>query len=107
MSSRKPTMKDVAERAGVSVTAVSYALRRQPGIPEETAERIRTIAAQIGYTTHPFVSALMKEIRAGRKMMAPPVIAYVSSYSRRSYWMASAVQAGYFEGARARCEELG
>jgi len=100
-------MKDVAERAGVSITAVSYALRGQPGIPEETAERIRTIATQIGYTKHPFVSALMQNIRAGRKMMAPPVIAYVSSYARRSYWITSAVQRGYFEGARARCEELG
>lgn len=107
MTTRKPTMKDVAARAGVCVMTVSYALRGHSSISKKTTERVRQIAAEMGYTPHPFVSALIKEIRAGRKMKAPPVIAYVSSYAERSYWITNPVQGLYYRGAKARCEELG
>lgn len=104
MSSRKPTMKDVAAQAGVSAMAVSYALRGHPSIPKKTTERIRAIAAQLGYKPHPLVSILIKEIRAGRKVMAPPVIGYITSFAGRSY---SGRANDYYSGVKARCEELG
>ena len=34
------TIKDVAARAGVSVTTVSKILNRRPGISEETTQRV-------------------------------------------------------------------
>lgn len=103
----KPTMRDVAAKAGVSVMTVSYALRGHPHTSKETTERIRKIAAEMGYRLHPLVSVLNREIRASRKIKAPPVIAYVSSYADASTWLKNPVQGQYFLGAQQRCEELG
>jgi DNA-binding LacI/PurR family transcriptional regulator len=43
------SIKDLARMAGVSHSTVSRALRGHPGIPEQTTERIRRIAAEAGY----------------------------------------------------------
>lgn len=105
---KKASMKDVAEAAGVSVMTVSYALRYHPRISKETAERVRAVASAMGYAPHPLVSALISEIRSRREMKAPPTIAYISLYANRDAWWTNySVQRPYYEGARARCEELG
>ena len=44
------TLKDVAQKAGVAVSTVSYALNNDPRIPEDTKQRIMSIAQEIGYT---------------------------------------------------------
>ena len=48
-SVKRPTINDIAERAGVSIGAVSYALNGLPGVSEETRQRILRIAAEIGW----------------------------------------------------------
>lgn len=47
---KKPTIKTIAEIAGVSHVAVSRALRGCSDISAETTKRIREIAQEIGYT---------------------------------------------------------
>lgn len=44
-----PTIRDIAKAANVSPATVSKALGHAGDINEETAERVRTIAAQMGY----------------------------------------------------------
>ncbi|MFI6478104.1 LacI family DNA-binding transcriptional regulator [Nonomuraea sp. NPDC050663] len=46
---KRPTIADIARRAGVSKGAVSYALNGQPGVSEATRARVRAIAAEIGW----------------------------------------------------------
>jgi DNA-binding LacI/PurR family transcriptional regulator len=46
---RRATIRDIAERAGVSKGAVSYALNGQPGVSDETRERILSIAREVGW----------------------------------------------------------
>ena len=46
---RRPTMEDVALRAGVSRALVSIVFRDQPGAGEQTRARVRAAAAEIGY----------------------------------------------------------
>jgi DNA-binding LacI/PurR family transcriptional regulator len=43
------TIRDIAERAGVSKGAVSYALNGRPGVSDGTRERIVTIANELGW----------------------------------------------------------
>jgi DNA-binding LacI/PurR family transcriptional regulator len=47
----RPTIADIAERAGVTKAAVSFALNGQPGVSAETRARIIAIADEIGW--HP------------------------------------------------------
>lgn len=46
---RRVTIKEIAERAGVSTGAVSYALNNKPGISDTTRERILAIAEELGW----------------------------------------------------------
>ena len=43
------TIRDIAERAGVSKGAVSYALNGRPGVSDDTRVRIRSIADELGW----------------------------------------------------------
>jgi DNA-binding LacI/PurR family transcriptional regulator len=46
---RRPTIAEIAARAGVSIGAVSYALNGRPGVSPETRRRIIDIANQLGW----------------------------------------------------------
>ena len=52
------SMKDIAQRCGVSVATVSKALNGQPDIGEETRRRIETAAREMGYMTNAAARAL-------------------------------------------------
>lgn len=47
--SGRPTIIDVAERAGVSKSTVSLVLQNSPTVREETREQVRAAMAEIGY----------------------------------------------------------
>lgn len=55
---RRPTIIDVAARAGVSKSLVSLALRDAPGVGAQTRERILQVADEIGYRPHVLARAL-------------------------------------------------
>jgi LacI family transcriptional regulator len=57
----RPTIKQIAEETGLSVTAVSYALRGERVSPA-TIERVQAVADRLGYTADPVARAL----RGGR-----------------------------------------
>jgi len=54
-TNRRPTIDDVAARAGVSSAAVSFAMNDRPGVGEETRQRIRAAAEELGW--HPSAHA--------------------------------------------------
>jgi LacI family transcriptional regulator len=66
----RPRLSDVARAAGVHTTTVSRALRGSEGVGEETAERIRRVAADLGYLPHPAATSL----RTGRSRMIGVVV---------------------------------
>ncbi|MBE2318835.1 LacI family DNA-binding transcriptional regulator [Solirubrobacter sp. CPCC 204708] len=49
MTRRRPTIADVARRAGVSAAAVSFAVNDRPGVSPETRERILAAARELGW----------------------------------------------------------
>ena len=56
--SRKPGLAEVAERAGVSVATVSRALSQPAMLQQETLERVRAAARDLGYTPNRKARAL-------------------------------------------------
>lgn len=54
---RRVTIRDVAEATGLSQAAVSYAMRGLQ-VSEETQERVRRAAAELGYEANPVARAL-------------------------------------------------
>jgi DNA-binding LacI/PurR family transcriptional regulator len=59
MASRKAVrIDDVAREAGVSITTVSHALSGKGRLPAETRERVKQVAAQLGYAPNPAARSL-------------------------------------------------
>ncbi len=58
MASNRPTIKDIAGVAGVSVATVSRALRDLPYVAPETRRRVAEVAAELQYEAHPQASRL-------------------------------------------------
>jgi DNA-binding LacI/PurR family transcriptional regulator len=58
---RRATISDIAQRAGVSKGAVSYALNDRPGVSDGTRERIRLIARELGWYPNRAARALSAE----------------------------------------------
>ncbi|WP_229903471.1 LacI family DNA-binding transcriptional regulator, partial [Streptomyces spiralis] len=46
---QRPTLEDVARRAGVSKSTVSRVINGEPRVREAVAERIREAVAELGY----------------------------------------------------------
>ncbi|MEV4740287.1 LacI family DNA-binding transcriptional regulator [Streptomyces sp. NPDC049555] len=61
LPARRPTMKDVARRAGVSESAVSFALNGRPGVSAATRERVLRVAQQLGWRPSTAARALSGE----------------------------------------------
>jgi DNA-binding LacI/PurR family transcriptional regulator len=61
---KRPTIADIARRAGVTKAAVSFALNGQPGVSSATRERILAIADEIGFQPNSAARAL-SDGRAG------------------------------------------
>ncbi|RPF45091.1 regulatory LacI family protein [Streptomyces sp. Ag109_G2-6] len=58
---RRPTIKDIARQAGVSESAVSFALNGKPGVSEDTRARIRGVAQELGWQPNSAARALSGE----------------------------------------------
>jgi alanine racemase len=54
----RPTIKDIAERAGVSKTTVSFALNAPSRISDETYRRVMAIVSEMGYVPDPVARTL-------------------------------------------------
>jgi LacI family transcriptional regulator len=96
------TIRQIAEKAGVSKSTVSLALRQDPSCSSKTIERIAKIADQMGYQPNPLVTANMAAMRTGRQKNVRAILAYFyDQYQGLPYSLSS------FRGASERATELG
>jgi DNA-binding LacI/PurR family transcriptional regulator len=71
---RRPTIDDVAARAGVSSAAVSFAMNGRPGVGEATRQRILAAAEELGWRPSAHARALTEaRARAIGLLLARPV----------------------------------
>jgi LacI family transcriptional regulator len=101
------TMADVARRLGVHVSTVSRALRQSAGVSAELSQRVRQVAADLGYRPNPLVAALIRSRRNPHRQKFHASLGYLTprwpagehAY-RRDYQL-------LLEGARARADGFG
>lgn len=100
----KPTLKIVAERAGVSVSAASLALRGQGQLSPKTVARIREAAEELGYLPNPVVASLAsRRFRQNRQFEGTPVVVLdCAGFSQRRPHVSQ-----YAETLRQTASELG
>lgn len=64
-------IEEVAGRAGVAVSTVSRALRDLPGVSSGTRDRIKAIAAEVGYVASPSASRLATGVTGTVAVVVP------------------------------------
>ena len=105
------TLADVARAAGLSMGGTSYALRGHPSIPVLTVERVRRLAAEIGYKPDLRISSLMATIRRSRPLTSRETIAFVwINTPKRTDKLPVHLQhyvRVILQGAKQRADELG
>lgn len=107
MKSPFVSQREIAVAAGVSVSAVSLALRNHPKVSPKVRARIQAIARRMGYHADPKISTLMEHLRASRIKRAPSKLAVLipelTPAQLRSYHPIMEMLAG----ARELAEEAG
>ncbi len=61
MKQRRTSLKDLAQRLGVSIATVSRALRNSHEVGDEMKQRIQALAKEMNYRPNPFAQSLRKE----------------------------------------------
>ena len=78
-TSQRPRIADVAREAGVSKTAVSFAFNRPDRLAPETAQRIRDVAASMGYRPDPVARTLSQRRTQTIGVLTPQALSVVFS----------------------------
>jgi LacI family transcriptional regulator len=107
MTSSKVTLRDIAEKTGVTRMAVSLALRGKSGVSDATRRKVLKVAKELGYEPDPEVAKLMTRIRSRTPADAKACLALLTSGPEREAWKRSVTERKYVEGARARAREYG
>ncbi len=94
----RPRIADVARAAGVSKTAVSFAFNSPDRLAPETAERIRDVADQLGYTPHPVARMLTQRRTQAIGVLTPQALSVIFS---------NPFFGAFSEGVAGAAEELG
>ena len=103
----RTTLKHIAQHTGLSVAAVSMALRDHVSLPAATIARVKRAAAKLRYTPDPAGSALAAHRQRVRVHRDFSVIALVSNWARSDDWMRRESAQRLIAGASARARTYG
>jgi len=103
---RRPTLVDIAKKAGVSVMTVSYALRNQPQTAASTREHVMKVARELGYVPDPEISRMMNYLRANKGVRYQSTLALLNSHPTRAAFHYPFMDR-LVRGAADRAKELG
>lgn len=80
------TQLDIARKAGVGRSTVSFALRNHPGLADETKKHILKIAEELGYMPDPMLSALAAYRSNSRPKSFKGTLAWLVNSSHGTDW---------------------
>ena len=104
---KRPTLKDIAAQANLSIAAVSMALKNHPSLPAKTKDRVKKIAQELQYAPDPALSALAAHRNRLRVHNNFSIIGFISNWKRPSEWTRLSSVQEVMEGAKNRAIELG
>lgn len=96
----KITIRDIAQKAGVSHITVSRALRGIEGVSDKEKKRIKKLAQQMGYCPNPLHSAHMFNIRKQRKERQANLV-YLTGLKGPQAWKNNVPSFRIFNGLQA------
>lgn len=100
------SVRAIAEKAGLSLGAVSMAMRGDPSIPEKTRARVKKIADELGYRRNARVSELMALLKQQSLSDGHEVLAFVLPVKKEDSGMAHYIRTS-IKHAKKRAEERG
>ena len=100
------SVRDIAHVAGVSKSAVSYALKNSAEVSKATRNRVLKVARRLGYSPDASLSSWMQVMRKAKTQDLLP-IAWLNSKPDPTAWRKLKYLSPYLEGAKARALELG
>jgi len=107
MKNKRVTLRDIASASGYHFSTVSLALRGNSSIPEPTRCRIKAIAAELGYSPDPVLSALV----AYRQERSTPdyagTIIWLTNNTDGHHWRDLPHNRDYFAGAENEAKARG
>jgi LacI family transcriptional regulator len=101
------SMQNIADAAGVSRMAVSYALRNNPKVPVATREHIKKIAERLGYRPDPLIQRLSVHLANARRSPHAGCIGYITTDRTKSAWHWIPAYRTAFDALVERAEQLG
>ena len=103
----RTSLREIAQKTGLSRMAVSLALRGKPGVSEATRKKVAKVAAKLGFSPDPEISKLLSRI--GRRTGKGPVgcLALLTSGENHGAWKKLPTEKKYVEGAESRALEYG
>ncbi len=104
---RRPNLREIAAKAGVSHTTVSLALRGDRRLLPATRRRVEKIARQLGYRRDAALGALMAKLRTMRTRPAQAALGFITAWPTRHGWSEAANHRRFHAGAASRARELG
>lgn len=107
MPSKRVTLKQVAEVAGVHPTTVSMALRNHPRIPEKTRNRLKKLAEEMGYVPDPMLASLNAYRHSSVEKTFLSKIAWLNISLDPEWPNKTTFVREYYKGAVDRAHELG
>lgn len=107
MPKNQISQREIARRAGVSLSAVSLALRNSPKISSATIQRVKAIARETGYIKDPRVTELMAHLRTTRDNRKSSNLAVLVPEIKRSEFSHYFPIRTVLEGLESQADDLG
>lgn len=101
------TMREIAEKVGVSKNTVSLALRGHRSISVATRERVRAVADRLGYRPNALVAHLIAQLRSSRAVGFQAKLALFNAHRDPRALRTHATIPAYVAGIERRGAQLG
>jgi LacI family transcriptional regulator len=103
----RPSLKSIARQTGLSVAAVSLALRNRPGVSPRTCARVQRAATRLGYQQDPQVAKLMAYLRRGSPVTVRAALGLLTLFPDPNPWRKSYHLRSIHDAATLRAAQLG